>query len=323
MKAVVCTKYGAPEVLELRDVPKPTPKDNEVLIKIYASTVSAGDFRVRSWTIPAGFSLVGKLAMGFSGPRKSILGGELSGVVESVGKSVTEFKTGDQVFAFTGANFGANAEYICVPESGMIAIKPNNLTHEESAAIPFGGLTALDFLRDKGNIQSGQKVLVYGASGAVGTAAVQLAKYFGAEVTAVCSTGSADLVKSLGADHVIDYTREDFSQGGEQYDIVMETVGKATFEQCMKALKPTGTCLLVAGGIDAIFQMIRSKVAGGKKIATGVAPGSKKDLEFLRGLIEAGKFQAVIDRRFPLAETREAHRYVELGHKKGVVVIAG
>jgi NADPH:quinone reductase-like Zn-dependent oxidoreductase len=325
MKAIICTKYGPPEVLQLNEVAKPTPKDNEILVKVYATTVTSGDCRIRSFTVPPIFWLPGRIALGFRKPKKQILGCEFAGEIEAVGKDVKRFKEGDQVFAFTHPSFGAYAEYRCMPEDGMVAIKPANMTYEEAAAIPFGGMTALRFLR-KGNIQSGQKVLIYGASGAVGTYAVQLAKYFGAEVTGVCGTTNLDMVKALGADKVVDYTKEDFTKSGETYDIIFDTVGKTTFSRCKNSLKEKGFYLQTVMMLSDLKGLWYSMTTG-KKVVGGLAskgiplPKQPEDLITLEELIEAEKVKPVIDRRYPLEQIPEAHRYVDKGHKKGNVVI--
>jgi len=318
MKAIVCTEYGSPEVMQLKEVEKPTPKANEVLIKIYATTVTSADLRIRNADpFPVRFFY------GFQRPKNNtILGSELAGEIEAVGKNVKQFKVGDPVFAGAGIRLGANAEYICLPEAGAVAIKPTNMTYEEAAAIPFGATTSLFFLRDKGKIHKGQEVLIYGASGALGMAAVQLAKFFGAQVTGVCRTAKLDLVKSLGADSVIDYTQEDFTQNGKTYDIIFDTSGKSPFAGCLKSLKPDGRYLrAVHINLLPILRGLWTSMTSRKQVMGGVAIERQEDLLFLKELIEAGKIRSVIDRCYPLEQTAEAHRYVEQGGKQGNVVI--
>ncbi len=320
MKAIVYERYGSPEVLELRDVPKPIPGDDEVLIKVHATTVTSGDWRARSLDVPAGFGLISRLVLGVWKPRQPILGTELAGEVESVGKDVSKFKVGDQVFAFAGVRMGCHAEYKCMPEDGAVALKPANLTYDEAAAISFGGTTALDFFR-RGKLQRSEKVLVNGASGGVGTAAVQLAKHFGADVTGVCSTANVELVRSLGAAHVIDYTKEDFTQNGETYDVIVDTAGTAPFSRSKDSLREGGRLLMVLGGLPDMLQIPWVSMTSSKKIIAGPATGRAEDLRFLAELAQAGKFRPVIDRRYPFERITDAHRYVDTGRKKGNVII--
>ena len=320
MKAIVATTYGAPEVLQLAEVTKPKPKDNEILVKVHATTVNAGDCRMRSFTVPPIFWLPARLALGLRRPRNPIFGMELAGEVEAVGKDVKRFKPGDQVFASTfEQQFGAHAEYKCLPEDGAVVAKPNTLTYAEAATLPIGAQTALFFLK-AGNILPGQKVLINGASGSVGTFAVQLAKYFGAEVTGVCSTKNVALVQSLGADTVIDYTQADFTNNGATYDIILDTVGKITFAQCQRALKPNGYYLNTVL-VGAAMQTRWYAMSTDKHVIGGTAIPRTEALVVLKELSEAGRLKPVIDRCYPLEQMAEAHRYVEAGHKQGNVVI--
>jgi NADPH:quinone reductase-like Zn-dependent oxidoreductase len=321
MKAIVYTKYGPSDVLRLEEVEKPTPKDDEVLIRVRATQVTAADYRIRGSNFPPLFWLPARIGFGFIRPKKTILGTNLAGEVEAVGKDVRQFGEGARVFGSSGGRFSAYAEYICLPEEAAVATKPDNVTYEEAAAIPFGAFTALFFLRDVGNIQSGQSVLIYGASGAVGTAAVQLAKHFGAEVTGVCSTANLALVKSLGADTIIDYTKEDFTENGRRYDLIFETVGKSSVTRGKRSLKQDGVYLANVIGPSVLLQMLWTSVIGSKKVKGGIASEKTEDLIFLRELIEAGEIKPVVDRRYPLEQIAEAHRYVETGHKKGNVII--
>jgi NADPH:quinone reductase-like Zn-dependent oxidoreductase len=327
MKAIVFTEYGPPDVLQLKEIEKPTPKEDEVLVRVYATAVTSGDYTMRGLDASTrNMGLLFGFNFGLRRPNNTMLGYDLAGEIEAVGQDVKLFKEGDQVFGSAGSRRGAYAEYVCVPEEseeeeGLLAIKPTNLTYEEAAAVPHGAISALVFLRDKGNIQSGQNVLIYGASGGVGTYAVQLAKYFGAEVTGVCSTTNLELVKSLGADNVVDYTKEDFTQSGETYDIIYETVGKSSFSQNLNALKKDGIYLAGSAGLLQTFQLMWTSMRGSKKIVVGPGFGSNEDLNFLKELIEAGKIKPVIDRRYPLERIVDAHRYADTGHKKGHVVI--
>lgn len=324
MKAILWTKYGAPDALQLGEVDKPTPKDNEVLIKIHASTVTAGDCEARSLKFPLFIALPMRLYVGFRKPKRiRILGQELSGEIEAVGKDVTQFKVGDSVFGTTGFYFGGYAEYICLPadwDAGVLAIKPTNMSFAEAAAIPTGGLEALHFLR-KANIQRGEKVLINGAGGSIGTFGVQLAKYYGAEVTAVDSAIKLDMLRSIGADHVIDYAQEDFTKNGETYDIIFDVIGKSHFSRSLKSLNENGHYLIAN---PSVTKMIRGKWAssrGSKKVILDLAAREQEDLNHLKELIEAGTIKPIIDKTYPLEQTAEAHRYVETGNKMGSLVI--
>lgn len=320
MKAAVYSAYGPPDVVRIEEVEKPIPKDNEVLIRIYATTVTTGDWRARSLSMPPGFRPFGRLFFGIRGPKQPILGTELAGVIESIGRDVSTFKVGDRVIAFPGAAMGSHAEYRCMPDDGAIALKPERLTWGEAAALSFGGTTALHFFR-KGNLQRGEKVLVNGASGAVGSAAVQLARHFGAEVTGVSSTANLDLVRSLGASHVIDYTTEDFTQNGETYDIIVDTVGTAPFSRSGGSLKEGGRLLMVLGGLSDMLRSPWAALTTSKKVIAGPAPDHAEDVHFLAELAGKGEFTPIVDRCYPLEQIVEAHRYVDTGRKKGNVVV--
>jgi len=317
MKAIVFTKYGPPEVLLLKEVEKPTPKDNEVLIRIYGTTVTAGDTEIRGLKFPFAMRLLMRLGFGFIRPRKKILGQELSGVIEAVGKEVKLFKAGDQIFAASAFKFGAYAQYICLPSKYVMTKKPKNMSYEEAAAVITGGINALYYLR-KGNIQSGQKVLIRGASGTIGTFGIQLAKYYGAEVTGIGNPNSLEMMKSLGADKVIDYTKEDFSKSGETYDVIFDVIGKSSFSEFIKSLKENGIYLLANTGARKVRKLLKS----GQKVITGKSLIYKtEDLVFLRELIEAEKLKTAIGKRYPLEQIPEAHRYIEKGEKTGNIVI--
>lgn len=325
MKAIVWTRYGSPDVLQLQDVEKPTPKDDEVLIRVCATTVTTGDAEMRGLSGLLWYTLLMRAYVGFRRPtRLTILGMELAGEIESVGKDVKRFKPGDQVFAATGfVGLGTYTEYKCLredPVGGAIALKPANMTYEETTALPVGGLEALHFLR-QASVQRGQKILINGAGGTIGTFAVQLAKYFGAEVTAVDSTEKLDMLRSIGADHVIDYTQEDFTQSGKTYDVILDVVGKSSFSGCLKSLAQNGRYLIANPRLSQMVLGRWTSMTGSKKVIFGTVSPAAKDLVFLRELVETGKLKSVIDRSYPLDQTAEAHRYVETGHKKGHVVI--
>lgn len=320
MKAVVREIYGPPEVLKLTELPKPTPKDHEVRVKVYATTVTSGDCRVRGLNVPAGFGLIIRLAMGVVRPRQTVLGSEFAGEVEAVGKKVTRFKVGDRVFGMDGTGMGAHAQYKCLPESRALALIPPNLSYEEAVALPFGGTTAMDFLR-RGGLKAGDKVLVNGASGSVGVAAVQLARHFGAEVTAVCSGVNMELVRSLGAQRVIDYTREDFTARGQTYDVIVDTVGTAPFARSKGLLRKGGRLLLVIATLGQMFLAPWESAVSGKKVVAGPASERAEDVRFLAKLAQEGSLKPVIDRRYALEQIAEAHRYVETGRKRGSVVV--
>lgn len=315
MNAVVYEQYGPPEVLKLKQVPKPTPKANEVLIKIHATTATAGD-----WHLRKADPFIARFFTGLLKPKNQILGHELAGVIEAVGTNVTKYKVGDEVFASTRLDSGSYSEYRCLPEDGAMTIKPKNISFEEAATIPVGALTALFFLRESG-IKAGQEVLIYGGSGSVGSFAVQLAKYFGAHVTAVCSTTNVELVKSLGADTIVDYKKTDITESGQQFDIVFDAVGYLSYPASKKILKPRGAYASVAWGLGITFHMFRSKLMGGHKVMIGMSNEPTEDIVFLAKLIEEGHLRTYIDRRYTLAELPEAHRYIETGRKRGGVAI--
>ena len=328
MKAIVYTEYGPPDVLQLKEVEKPAPKDDEILIRNHATTVNIGDIWARNFkemtpskfTMPLPLWLPSRMYFGFAKPRINILGSEFAGEVEAVGKDVKRFRKGDQVFGYRGQKMGANAEYLCVPEEGLVAVKPANMIYEEAASVPYGALTALSLLR-KAKIQRGQKVLINGASGSIGSAAVQLAKYFGAEVTGVCGTPRLEFVKKLGADKVLDYTREDFTRNGETYDLIFDILGKSSFSSCKSSLKQNGIYLLASFKIKQLFQMLWTSIVPGKKVICTLSSEHPKDLLFIKELVESGQIKSIIDRCYPLEQTAEAHRYVEKGYRKGSVII--
>lgn len=324
MKAVVVTRYGPPEVLKIEEVDKSVPKNDEILVRIYATTVTAGDCELRSLKLPLGYQLILRMGFGFTKPRNKIPGTELAGVIEAVGTDVTQFNVGDKVFGGAGLGFGTNAEYITLPEGpgemeGGVALMPSNMSYEEAATVPFGGRDALHFLR-LGKIQPGQKVLINGAGGSIGIFAIQLAKLDGAEVTAIDSTAKLDMLRSLGADHVIDYTMGDFTQNGEVYDVIFDVIGKISFSRSRGSITPTGTYLL-ANPVSQMPQAMWTRMTTRNKVVMRAASGTLEDLQTLKGLIEQGKLRTVIDKTFPLEQIVEAHRYVETGAKLGNVVI--
>ncbi len=321
MYAFTYSKYGNPDVLSCVELPTPTPKVNEVLIRVHATTVSAGDWRARSLTMPAGMGLLGRLVFGVSGPRKPVLGTELSGVIEAIGADVTAFQPGDAVIGFPGAGFGAHAEFIVMPADGKLVLKPETVSFNEAAAIPFGGTTAYDFLINKGKLRAGERVLVNGASGSTGSACVQIAKHLGAEVTGVCSGANADLVRSIGADHVIDYNTTDFTKNGHQYDVVVDTVGTASWARTRHALAPHGRMLMIAGSAnDMIFGALKAR-RDGKRFIGGVASESVVILSKVVQMAAEGHFHPVIDRCYDFSQMVAAHAHVDTGHKKGNVVV--
>jgi NADPH:quinone reductase-like Zn-dependent oxidoreductase len=326
MKAIVFTEYGSPEVLHLAEIPRPTPKDNQILVRVRATPVNYGDLMARDFphsefNMPAPLYLPSRLAFGWNKPKINILGSELAGDVEAVGSRVTKFKPGDAVFAYIGMNMGANAEYICLPESGTVSLKPANLTYEEAAVLPYGAVMAASLLQ-KANLKPGQKILVNGASGGIGAMAVQLAKHhYGVEVTGVCGTPRLDYVKALGSDKVIDYTQQDFTQNGETYDLIFDIMGRSSFTRCKNSLKPDGILLFASFKGQALWDMLWTSLFSRKKVICAMAEEKTASLLLVKELAEAGKIKSVIDKRFTLEQTADAHRYIEQGNKQGQVVI--
>jgi len=328
MKAIVYEKFGPPEVLQLKEVEKPSPKDNEVLVEVFATPITYGEIISRNsknigprkFNMPFLFWLIQRLDFGIRKPKKKILGSEFAGKIESVGKDVKLFKKGDEVFGYTGPGGAAYAEYLTLSEEGRVALKPTNMTYEEASAVPFGSMTASNLLKNV-NIQSGQKVLINGASGGIGSFAVQIAKNAGAEVTGVCSTTKLDYVKSLGADHVIDYTKEDFTKSGETYDVIFDILGKSSFSRGKKSLKKNGQYLYASFKLRKLLQMLRTSIIGNKKVKCAISMDKTEDLIEIKELVEAGKIKSIIDKRYPLEQIAEAHDYVEKGLRKGHVVI--
>ena len=328
MKAVVYAEYGSPDVLILKEVAQPVPKDNEILIKVLATSVKTGDLWARNIKAisPSQFSMsfplwaITRLMFGVNKPKRNILGAEFAGEVAAAGDKVTLFKNGDQVFGYRGPAFGANAEYLCMPERGLVALKPVNMTFEEAATVPYGAMTALNLLR-KADIQRGQKLLINGASGGIGSFAVQLAKHYGAEVTGVCGTPRAALVEALGASHVIDYTKEDFTQNGKTYDVIFDVLGKSSFKRCQNSLTENGIYLLASFKMPQLWQMLTTFMRGGKKVICALSSETPADLSYITKLVEAGEIKTIIDKRFALDQAADAHRYMEAGQRLGHVVI--
>lgn len=321
MKAMTYRQYGGPEVVTLSEVEKPIPKPNEVLIRILATTVTSGDHRARSLNLPAGFRLIGRLVFGLTRPRQPILGTELSGIVESVGPEVINFNPGDEIIAFPGGAYGSHAEYRTMPETGTIAVKPANLSFEEAASLSFGSMTALPFLRDKARIKAGDSVLVVGASGAVGTAAVQIANHFGADVTGVTSSSNVQLVAALGARRVIDYTKTDFATTGDTWDIIIDTTGTVPFARCDRSLKAGGRLVAIQGSFAQTLGIGKPSKASGKEVIAGYVPARPEDLRYIARLASQGELKPVVDRVYRLEEAAEAHAYVDTGRKRGSVVL--
>jgi NADPH:quinone reductase-like Zn-dependent oxidoreductase len=328
MKAIIFTEYGSPDVLHLGDVAIPTPKDGEVLIKVHAASVAYGDLLARNianitsseFNMPLPLLLPSRLAFGWSKPRVNILGSEFAGQVEAVGRSVTRFQPGDAVMGYRGQRMGAYAEYLCMPETGSLTIKPAAMSYAEAATVPYGALMAMSLLRH-GHIQPGHKALINGASGGIGSAALQLAKHYGAEVTGVCGGPRLEYVRSLGADHVIDYAKEDFTRNGQRYDLILDVLGKSSFDRCKNSLTPDGIYLLASFKSRTLLQMLRTRVAGSQKVVCALASERPEDLAAVGRLIEAGQFRTAIDRSFPLEQAAEAHRYMEAGSRTGPVVL--
>ncbi|MCB9284322.1 MAG: NAD(P)-dependent alcohol dehydrogenase [Lewinellaceae bacterium] len=328
MKAIAYSEYGPPEVLHIREMEKPSPKDGEILIRVHATSVNFGDITARNFgnisssqfNMPGFLLFPARLSFGLRKPKRQVLGSELSGVVEAVGKDVKKFKPGAEIFALLGMEMGAYAEYLCLPENKVIALKPSNLSHAEAAALPYGGAMAIGLLR-KANIQPGQKVLIIGASGSIGAVALQLAKYYGAEVTAVCSTPGMDYVRTLGADHVIDYTREDFTQNGRQYDLIFDVLGRSSFNRCKSSLTPKGRLVYVSFKMKQLLQMGWTALSRGRKVICAMTVENTADLEQVRSLAETGKLKVILDQTFPPEQAAAAHRLVENGGRKGSVVI--